>query len=261
MSLRTEHSNSGQPGVLDLPPGFQAVTLREHDDAMRHAGTIAAEAGAGTLVWVRRFDVVEFAVILEPVEPLAGARRALYAAMNAVADALTNSAPPEKPISFTWPDTILIDGGILGGGRLIWPEGAAEDVIPDWLVAGFVLRGIIPHVRVTAPGAHVLDERTIKGTSLATEGFEMLDGAALISSFARHLLVHVDHWQAKGFSTVGQDYLARVPRQKGLVRGIDGNGDLLERKLSDMKTIVRHELVSALAVPGWLDPQTQEAWL
>ena len=213
------------------------------------------------IVWVRRFDVIEFAVVLEPDEPLTGARRALYAAMNAVADALSAIAPPEKPVTFAWPDTILVDGGILGGIRLIWPDGAAEDAIPDWLVAGFVLRSIIPHVRVTAPGAHVLDERTIKGTSLATEGFEMLDGAALISSFARHLLVHVDGWQAKGFTPIGRDYLARMPRSKGQVRGIDANGDLLERRLADMKTVARRALVPALTAPGWLDPQTQEPWL
>jgi biotin-(acetyl-CoA carboxylase) ligase len=261
VSLRTEHSNSGQPGALDLPPGFEAVMLREHADAVRHASTIAAERGAGTLVWVRRFDVVEFAVVLEPDEPLAGARRALYAAKNAVADSLSAFAPPEKPVTFTWPDTILVDGGILGGARLVWPDGTSEDDIPDWLVAGFVLRSIIPHMRVTAPGAHVLDERNVKGTSLATEGFEMLDGAALISSFARHLLVHVDHWQSKGFAAIGQDYLARMPRSKGQVRGIDGNGDLLERKLADMKTVARSSLVEALATPGWIDPQTQEPWL
>ena len=261
MSLRTEPSSSGQLGALDLPPGFDAVMLREHEDAVRHACVIASERGAGTIVWVRRFDVIEFAVVLEPDEPLNGARRALYAAMNAAADALTNFAPPEKPVTFAWPDTILVDGGILGGARLAWPEGTGEGDIPNWLVVGFVLRSIIPHVRVTAPGAHVLDERTIKGTSLATEGFERLDGAELISSFARHLLVHVDHWQTKGFTPIGQDYLARMPRSKGQVRGIDANGDLLERTLADMKTVARREMVPALTAPGWLDPQTQEPWL
>ncbi len=261
MSSRTAQSNSRRPGELDLPPGFEAVLLREHDDAVRHACAIAPDKGAGTLVWVRRFDVIEFAVVLEPEEPLSGARRALYAAMTATADALTNFAPPEKPVSFAWPDTILIDGGILGGAQLVWPDGSSEGDIPDWLVVGFVLRSIVPHVRVTTPEAHVLDERNVKGTSLATEGFEMLDGAALISSFARHLLVHVDHWQAKGFTAVGKDYLARLPRSKGVVRGIDVNGDLLERKLSDMKTVARSSLVGALAQPNWLDPQTREPWL
>ena len=53
-------------------------------DAFAHATTIAAEAGAGTLVHVGRFDLVEFAVVLEPEEPLRTARRAFYAGMVAL---------------------------------------------------------------------------------------------------------------------------------------------------------------------------------
>ena len=41
-------------------------------------------AGAGTLVYVGRFDLAEFAVVLEPEEPLRTARRALYAGMVAL---------------------------------------------------------------------------------------------------------------------------------------------------------------------------------
>ena len=52
--------------MLDLPPPFRQVTLREAGDAFAHAQSIAAEAGAGTLVWVGRFDLVEFALVLEP---------------------------------------------------------------------------------------------------------------------------------------------------------------------------------------------------
>ena len=48
--------------ALDLPPPFRLVTLREVGDAFAHAKAIAAEAGAGTLVYVGRFDLVEFAV-------------------------------------------------------------------------------------------------------------------------------------------------------------------------------------------------------
>ena len=56
--------------TLDLPPGYTLVALRELGDAFAHGCEIAAEAGAGTLVWVRRYDLVEFAVVLEPDEPL-----------------------------------------------------------------------------------------------------------------------------------------------------------------------------------------------
>src|SRR3954452_5298683 len=104
--------------TLDLPPPFRLVTLREVGDAFAHACSIAAEAGAGTLVHVGRFDLAEFAVVLEPEEPLHLARRAFYAGMVALANALAVHAPPEKPIAFDWPDTVRVDGGIVGGGRL-----------------------------------------------------------------------------------------------------------------------------------------------
>src|SRR5438105_3917927 len=95
---------------LDLPPPFRLITLREAGDAFRHAGAIAGEAGAGTLVHVGRFDLAEFALVLEPEEPLRSARRVLYAGLVALADALAVHAPPEKPITIDWPDAIRVDG-------------------------------------------------------------------------------------------------------------------------------------------------------
>ena len=111
-------AKSSMEDKLSLPPGFRLVTLREVGDAFVHAKAHAAELGAGALAVVGRFDLSEFAVVLEPDEPLAIARRAFYAGMCALADALAAHAPPEKPIMFVWPDTILIDGGLVGGGQL-----------------------------------------------------------------------------------------------------------------------------------------------
>ena len=78
-----------------LPPAFRLVTLREVGDAFAHARANAATEGAGTLVFVGRFDLVEFAVVLEPDEPLQHARRAFYAGMSALMVALAVNAPPE----------------------------------------------------------------------------------------------------------------------------------------------------------------------
>src|ERR1043165_10197523 len=100
---------------LELPPPFTLVTLREAGDAFAHAMSIAPEQGAGTLVYVGRFDLAEFAVVLEPDEPLRTARRALYTGMTALLDALLAFAPPEKPVAIDWPDAIRIDGGLVGG--------------------------------------------------------------------------------------------------------------------------------------------------
>ena len=106
---------TGAEDKLDLPPGYREVALRELGDALAKAIEIAPEAGAGTLVWVGRFDLVELAVVLEPDEPLATARRAVFAGMNAAADALAAYCPPERPIEFAWPDSILFGGGLVGG--------------------------------------------------------------------------------------------------------------------------------------------------
>jgi hypothetical protein len=81
---------------LDLPPPFRLVTLREVGDAFAHAAAVAADEGAGTLVHVGRFDLAEFAVVLEPEEPLRIARRAIYIGTCALGDALAANAPPES---------------------------------------------------------------------------------------------------------------------------------------------------------------------
>src|SRR5436190_20989151 len=208
--------------TLDLPPGYTLVPLREHGDAFVHGCEIAADAGAGTLVWVRRYDLVEFAVVLEPDEPLKSARRAFFAGMNALADAIAVHCPPEREVSFDWPDAIRFDAGLLGGGRLGWPAECTEGEIPEWLVFGVILRA--------AAMAHVPEVQAASGVSLLSEGFELIDTDAIIESFTRHLMTAFDRWKERGFEAIARDYLERLPKRKaGERRGIDRNGDLLVR--------------------------------
>jgi biotin-(acetyl-CoA carboxylase) ligase len=231
--------------ALDLPPPFRAVALREVGDAFAHAKLIAADAGAGMLVHVGRFDLAEFAVVLEPEEPLRTARRALYAGLVALADTLAAFAPPEKAINFDWPDAIRIDGGLVGGARLGWPAGADENAAPPWLVFGAMIRTASreqdPGLR---PSSAALDE----------EGFEV-GSERLIETFARHLMVAVDVWRHDGFAEVAGSYLSRVASEKGVRRDISDDGDLLVRRV-DKAAIERRSLLSALAKPSWLDPAT-----
>ncbi len=233
--------------ALDLPPAFRLVTLREVGDAFARAQEIAADEGAGTLVWVGRFDLVEFAVVLEPDEPLRAARRALYAGMAALADALAVHAPPEKPIAFDWPDAIRVDGGLVGGGRLAWPSGAREDAAPPWLVFG-------ASVRTVAMGEGASGLRPLEA-ALEGEGFDDLGWGRLVESFARQLMVLIDAWQESGFGVVAQSYLTRLPAEPGTERTIDGAGDLLVRRKGKLD-VKKHRLLPALAVPSWLDPET-----
>ncbi|MEJ1158057.1 biotin/lipoate--protein ligase family protein [Prosthecomicrobium sp. N25] len=241
---------------LDLPPVFRTVTLRELGDAFAHAMAIGAEAGAGTLVWVRRFDLVEIAVVLEPDEPLAGARRVLYLGLNALADALAAHCPPEKSIEMRWPDALLLDRGLVGGGRIGWPEGAPEDAPPPFMVFGAMVRTFV--------SARAEAGDWLVGTSLETEGFEEIDTKALVESFARHLMVHVHEWQDRGFRRIGERWLARLPRQGAERRGLDVNGDLLvhrPRAAGEGAAAERSALLPLLARPTWLDPETGLPWL
>ena len=236
--------------TLDLPPGYTLVALREVGDAFAHGCDIAAEAGAGTLVWVRRYDLVEFAVVLEPAEPLVSARRALFAGMNAVADAISAHCPPEREVNFGWPDAIRFDAGLLGGARLGWPRDCAEAEVPPWLVFGVILRA--------ADMAHVDEVQAASGVSLLSEGFEMIDTNAIIESFARHLMTAFDRWNERGFEAIAQDYLERLPKHKaGERRAIDLNGDLLVRLRAGSGPPDRTGLVDALARADWYDPHAR----
>jgi biotin-(acetyl-CoA carboxylase) ligase len=222
------------------------VRLRESRDAFAHAKEIAEESGAGTLTYVGRFDLAEFAVVLEPSEPLRTARRAFYAAMVALTDALRAYAPPNKGIAIDWPDAIRVDGGLVGGGRLGWPSSAKEDELPRWLVFGAMIRTVGMTDREA--GVHSL------ASALDQEGFGEAGAVQVTESFARHLMLTTDTWQVDGFDAVAREFLLRLPRQRQVSHVIDDNGDLLVRRIGTDRTD-RRDLRKGLLSPSWLDPK------
>lgn len=241
-----------QAPELALPPPFTAVRLRELGDAFAHATSIAAAQGAGTLVHVGRFDLSEFAVVLEPEEPLRQARRAFYAGMVALADALAANAQPETSIAIGWPDSILVNDGLVGGGRLAWPQGIKEDETPPWLVFGAMVRTV--SMTGVEPGLNPLV------TALEEEGFTDVLSSQLVESFARHFMATIDSWHEGGFAAVAESYLARLPAEKGLRRDIDENGDLMVRRMGQGKAepeVERKALLPQFAKSAWLDPTTR----
>jgi biotin-(acetyl-CoA carboxylase) ligase len=245
MPLETPaRSRSPIASELALPPPFSAVRLREVGDAFAHAISIAAEQGAGTLVYVGRFDLAEFAVVLEPDEPLLKARRVFYAGMTALADALATYAQPETSIVIDWPGSLFVNQGLVGGGRLAWPQDARESDTPPWLVFG----GMIRTVSMTGnePGLNPLV------TALEDEGFTDVLSNHVVESFARHLMVALDFWQETGFAAVARSYIERLPREQGVRRDIDDNGDLLIRR-AGTADVVREKFLPRLAQPTWFD--------
>jgi hypothetical protein len=229
--------------ALDLPPAFRLLTLREVGDAFAHAMRVAAQEGAGTLVHVGRFDVAEFAVVLEPQEPLRTARRALYAGLVALGDTLVALAPPQVPLTYVWPDAISVDGVLVGGGRLGWPQSADEDAPPEWLVFAAMIRTA---TKEGEPGLNPLS------STIGEEGVSDLDGARLVESFSRHLMVALDAWQERGFDAIARPYLARLAKDARMQRTLAENGDLLVRHSGSKAK--RLSLLRALEQPSWLDP-------
>ncbi|MDE2330967.1 MAG: biotin/lipoate--protein ligase family protein [Bradyrhizobium sp.] len=231
---------------INLPPPFTLVRLREGRDAFAHAVEIAEESGAGTLTYVGRFDLAEFAVVLEPGEPLRTARRAFYAGMVALTDALRAYAPPIKEIVIDWPDAIRVDGSLVGGGRLGWSSSAKEDEPPRWLVFGAMIRTVAMTDKEAGvyPLASALDQ----------EGFGEAGAVQLTESFARHLMRVLDAWQTDGFDGIAREYVTRLVREPNTSRMIADDGDLLVCRIGIGSTD-RRDLRKSLLLPSWLDPK------
>ncbi|HEY7242309.1 MAG TPA: biotin/lipoate--protein ligase family protein [Xanthobacteraceae bacterium] len=234
--------------ALDLPPAFRLISLREVGDSFAHAVRVAPREGAGTLVHVGRFDLAEVALVLEPDEPLRTARRAIYAGLAALADALAVHAPPERALTLDWPDAVRIEGGLVGGARLAWPPRASEEKPPDWLVLGAMIRTVA--IGEEEPGLRPLS------SALNEEGFDTLVSDRLVESFARHFMTAADTWQAHGFAEIARSYLARLAPAPGIRRDLAENGDLLVRRPGRRGDPERHSLAAALRHPSWLDPAT-----
>ena len=248
-ATRTRISSSTAPAIA-LPPPFRLLTLREVGDAFAHAMAHAAEEGAGTLVYVGRFDLAEFAVVLEPDEPLSQARRTLYAGMAALADAISVIAPPETPVTIDWPDAIRVNFGLVGGGRLGWPADADENEPPQWLVFSAMIR--LVSLSDDEAGLRPLS------SALEDEGFDGQASDRMVEAFARHFMMILDTWQEQGFSGVTKAYLPYLTKEAetGLRRDIDENGDLLIRRTGKAET-QRRTLQPMLSQPSWFDSDTR----
>jgi|SRR6516165_3731943 hypothetical protein len=226
---------------LDLPPGFSLVTLQDDRDPFLHACGIGVAAGAGIFVLATGFERLEFAVILEPGEALASARRGFFAGMTALANAIALHCPPEKPIAFAWPHAIRIDGAVMGWGRLGWPEVCAENAVPEWMVFAAV---------VNAAGTGASDPGF---TSLEAEGFETGSARSIAESFARHLKLTFDLWEEQGFERIAQSYIERLDlKAEGELLTIADNGDLLILGHEKGSATKRLPLAPALRALAWL---------
>jgi hypothetical protein len=120
--------------------------------------------------------------------------------------------------------------------------------VPQWLVFGAMIRTV--SMTGAEPGLSPLV------TALEEEGFTEGLSNNVVESFARHFMLAIDSWQEKGFDAVASSYLARLPVEKSVRRGIDINGDLLLRR-AGKANVERNRLLPQLVEPTWRDPVTK----
>ena len=132
----------------------------------------------------------------------AGARRAFYAGMTALTDALIGTAEPETAVAI---DLAGRDPGQSRPGRRRPPRlaGGCERG------RGSALAGVRRH------DPRAVDDRQEPGvnpqvTALDEEGFIEVTRTRAVESFARHFMVAIDAWQESGFGAVAKDYLPRL---------------------------------------------------
>ena len=133
-------------------------------------------------------------------------------------------APPEKPMHVDWPDAVRIDNGLVGGGRLAWPEGADEDAPPQWLVFGAMIRTV-----------SMLDGRRAAAAFGRTGGRGLR--RSVLGSAGRDVCASPDgghRWVGGArLRAVAKEYLSRLATETGVRRDIDDTGDLAVRRRQD----------------------------
>ena len=238
---------------LTLPPPFTLVTLREVGDAFAHAHRDRGRAAAPARWSMSAASTSPSSrVVLEPEEPLRSARRAFYAGMAALADALAAYAPPEKPIDIDWPDAIRVDGGLVGGGRLGLAARRGEDEPPPWLVFG-------------AHDPHGVDDRRRAGRCIRSpprsrrKASPMSAPGELVESFARHLMVHDRCLAGDGFGAVAQRISAAAAAREEACAATSTTTAICWCAAWARPRSSASSLLPALATPSWLDPKTRRA--
>jgi BirA family transcriptional regulator, biotin operon repressor / biotin---[acetyl-CoA-carboxylase] ligase len=237
-----------------LPPLFQPLAVTPDIDPFERALQVAAEgAEAGTVLWSIGLERCQAAVVLAPEHPLEDSLPIVLVAMLGLGDALGALLPPVVALTFSWPDRIEINGGVIGGVRMVSARTERPGDVPDWIVIGY---GLAVQSR---PGAGEPGQR-LRRTTFANEGCEVacID---LIEHFSRHFLGWINRWQEDGVAPVRQAWLSRASglsssieiasgphRKQGIFCGLTDTGSIRLMRNGITQTV---SLEEAMKAPSW----------
>ena len=183
---------------LTIPP---LLNPREVDKPFETAieSVRTRQAGAGDLFWTTSPTQADFAIVLEPDVSRVQALEMVPMALVALSDCLAVLLPPQVAIMFRDEQTVVVNGGIVGGVNAAMARTENENETPDWMVVSVKL------------GLQRLDNAGDPGlqpdiTTLDEEGWENPDLYQLIETFSRHFLSWMAVWDDGGFSQIARAY-------------------------------------------------------
>lgn len=180
-----------------FPPLITGHALKSGQSPVRKAAAGAAKNkyGAGDLLWVNDPDTLDYAIVLEPEVAREASLQMVFTQMVALGDAIGAIAPPEVPITYRWPDTVLANGATIGHVSAVLADEDTPEGFPAYLVIATHL-AIRPKIVRHDPGL------TRDSTTLWDEGCGELDALMVLDSTARHFLNWVHTWEEDGFKPV-----------------------------------------------------------
>jgi biotin-(acetyl-CoA carboxylase) ligase len=221
----TDAADDETPSFPPLLRGLEVA--RGQDPFTKAVAEAALGADPGLLVWARRADRMDAALVLAPEAPLGDALSIALAAALGLGDALGALAPPEVAVHFVWPGGFRVNGAVCGQMRAAASTEDAE-AEPDWLVIGITVP-FLPETETDDPG--LAPDRTC----LWEEGCSEITPHALLESWSRHTLVWINTWMDEGLAPLHAAWTARAWKMGeplpvgGVFMGLDEHGNQLVR--------------------------------
>lgn len=188
-----------------FPPLMQGQAVQPGIDPFAKACAQAAlGCDAGTVVYVIDRNWLRAALVLAPDVPLEDAVAMLPLCGTGFQNALGALAPPEVAVHLEWDGQIRVNGARCGAFRMASDIDDPQQQ-PNWLVVGLDLP-LWPDS--DTPGGH-----TPEDTALLAEGCADVEPVALLESWSRHTLAHINRWADEGVEPLHRDW-------RGLAWGI-----------------------------------------
>ncbi len=220
-----------------FPPLMQGQPVKAGTCPFASARAQAAQGcDAGTVIYRLDPDRLRAATVFAPEVPLAQAMVMLPLCGVGLQNALGALAPPEVAVHLDWEGHIRVNGARCGILRVAASthDPQAE---PDWLVIGLDL-AFWPEDDDTGRNPDV--------TSLHAEGCGEVDAVALLESWARHTLTHINRWSTDGVAPLHRDWCGlawglgetvSIRGETGTFLGIDEAFGLLLRQGEETRLV------------------------